>query len=85
MGPEAVVVTKITPLYLILTLDSVETNVDNELGARYVIGVERQAAAARAAEQAAALCVSRGKNDVFHHHRRERFAGQSGAVELFCG
>jgi hypothetical protein len=36
------VVTKITPLYLILTLDSVETN---EFGARYVISMERQASA----------------------------------------
>ena len=36
------VITKITPLYLILTLDSIETN---EFGARYVISVERQAAA----------------------------------------
>ena len=35
-------ITQITPLYFILTLDSVETN---EFGARYVIGVERQAAA----------------------------------------
>jgi len=35
-------VTKITPLYLILTLDSMETN---EFGARYVISMERQAAA----------------------------------------
>ena len=26
VGPEAVVITKITPLYLILTLDSIETN-----------------------------------------------------------
>ena len=41
VGPQAVVITKITPLYFILTLDSVETN---ELGARYIIGVERQAA-----------------------------------------
>ena len=41
------VVTKITPLYLILTLDSVETNSieTNELGARYVISMERQASA----------------------------------------
>jgi hypothetical protein len=38
----AVVITKITPLYLVLALDSVETN---ELGApRYIIDVERQAA-----------------------------------------
>jgi hypothetical protein len=36
------VVTKITPLYLILTLDSIETN---ELGARYAISMEHQAAA----------------------------------------
>jgi hypothetical protein len=39
-GPQAVVVTNINPLYLVLSLDSVTTN---ELGARYVIGVERQA------------------------------------------
>jgi hypothetical protein len=42
IGPKAVVITKITPLCLILTLDSMETN---ELGARYSISVERQAAA----------------------------------------
>jgi hypothetical protein len=41
VGPRAVVVTQITPLYLLLILDSVETN---EFGARYIIGVERQAA-----------------------------------------
>jgi hypothetical protein len=40
-GPTAAVVTKITPLCLILTLDSIETN---ESGARYVISMERQAA-----------------------------------------
>ena len=47
IGPEAVVVTKTTPLNLILTLDSIETNsiATNELAARYVISVERQAAA----------------------------------------
>lgn len=41
------IVTKITPLYLILTLDSIETNSieTNELGVRYVISMERQAAA----------------------------------------
>jgi hypothetical protein len=41
VGPQAVVVAKTAPLYFILTLDSVETN---EFGARYIIGVERQAA-----------------------------------------
>ena len=41
------VVTKITPLYLILTLDLIETNSldTNDLGARYAISMERQAAA----------------------------------------
>jgi hypothetical protein len=38
----AVIITQVTPLYLVLTLDSVETA---ESGARYIIGVERQAAA----------------------------------------
>ena len=41
IGQDAAVVTKITPLSLILTLDSIETN---EFGARYVISMERQAA-----------------------------------------
>jgi hypothetical protein len=41
IGPKAVMITKITPLCLILTLDSIETN---EFGARYVISMERQAA-----------------------------------------
>jgi hypothetical protein len=47
IGPKAVVVTKITPLYLIITLDSIETNSvgTNGEGARYVISVERQAPA----------------------------------------
>jgi hypothetical protein len=38
---EAVVVTKIVPLYFVVTLDQVTTN---ELGARYAIGVEHQGA-----------------------------------------
>src|SRR5277367_3482315 len=42
IGASAAVVTKITPLYLVLTLDAVQTN---EMGAIYVIGVEHQAAA----------------------------------------
>jgi hypothetical protein len=41
LGPEVCTISNITPLYLVLTLDSVETN---ELGVRYVIGVEHQAA-----------------------------------------
>lgn len=39
-GPAYAVVTNITPLYTIINLDTVSTN---ELGARYVISVERQA------------------------------------------
>jgi hypothetical protein len=44
------VVSKIAPLYLILTLDSIETNSieTNEPVARYVIGMERQASASPA-------------------------------------
>ncbi len=42
LGPHAAVVTKITPLYYSISLDSVMTNA---LGARYVIVIENQAAA----------------------------------------
>ncbi|MFZ0829358.1 MAG: hypothetical protein WAO02_18260 [Verrucomicrobiia bacterium] len=46
IGPDAAVVAKITPLYLVITLDSVETNAidSNEVAARYVMSVEHQAA-----------------------------------------
>ncbi|MEI9961754.1 MAG: hypothetical protein WDM76_11655 [Limisphaerales bacterium] len=64
IGGDAVVVAQITPLYLILTLDSVTTN---ELGARYVIGVERQASPVPAQRRRVQRYVSPGdqKNDVF--------------------
>ena len=42
IGPSAAVVTKITPLYFTITLDSVTTN---ELGARYAFSIEDQSAA----------------------------------------
>src|SRR5260370_25511340 len=42
VGPSRVVVTNITPLYLILTLDSVAPS---DVGPKYVIGIEKQAAA----------------------------------------
>jgi hypothetical protein len=47
VGGGAAVITKITPLCLILTLDSIETNSieTNEFVARYVISMERQASA----------------------------------------
>jgi hypothetical protein len=63
VGPQAVVVMLTSPLYFILTLDSVETN---EFGARYIIGVERQAAASswqRAKRQHYATVGE--KNDTF--------------------
>ena len=41
VGPSALVVTKTTPLYTVITFDNVTTN---ETGARYAIGLERQAA-----------------------------------------
>src|ERR1035437_2865431 len=66
-GPTAAVVTKITPLCLILTLDSIETN---EFGARCVISMERQAAvlpAQRGKRQHYASVGEKvgGKNDAF--------------------
>jgi hypothetical protein len=42
VGPSRVGVTNITPLYLILTLDSVAPS---DVGPKYVIGIEKQAAA----------------------------------------
>lgn len=60
---EAVTVTKITPLYLVVTLDQVTTN---ELGARYAIGVERQAAAIPAQRRKQQRFASVGeKKDAF--------------------
>ncbi len=47
VGPEAAVVTSTTPLYLILTLDSVGPTTDG-VPSGYLIGIERQAAAAPA-------------------------------------
>ncbi len=46
IGPEAAVVTKTYPLYMIITLDAVETNAidTNDAATRYVMSVERQAA-----------------------------------------
>jgi hypothetical protein len=63
LGPEACTISNITPLYLVLTLDSVETN---ELGARYAIGVERQAAPVAAMRRKQQRYVSVGeKTDAF--------------------
>ena len=63
-GARMAVVTSITPLYLLISLDEVITN---ELGARYVIRVERQAAANPARRRAVPHYVSVGDkaNDTF--------------------
>jgi hypothetical protein len=63
VGPEACTISNIVPLYLVLTLDSVETN---ELGARYVFGVENQAAVAAAMRRPQHHFASKGdKNNIF--------------------
>jgi hypothetical protein len=64
VGAQVAVVTGITPLYLVLTLESVMTN---ELGARYIIGVEKQAAATPAKRHKQQRYVSPGEkpNDTF--------------------
>jgi hypothetical protein len=63
-GLQVAVVTNISPLYLIVSLDSASTN---ELGARYVISVERQAAQTLAKRRKAPHYVSVGDkpNDAF--------------------
>jgi len=64
LSPQAAVVVSISPLYLVLALESVETN---ELGARYVVAVERQAAASPAMRRKQSRYVSMDdpKKDVF--------------------
>jgi len=64
IGAHAAVVTAIRPLYFKLSLKSVSTN---EFGARYVIGVERQAAASssKRREQSRYASVGDKPNDVF--------------------
>jgi hypothetical protein len=64
IGLNAVVVTNITPLYLILSLDEVVTN---ELGVRYTVGVEKQAAltAARRRKQSHLIAEDGEVKDLF--------------------
>jgi hypothetical protein len=61
---QVAVVTNITPLYLVLSLESVATN---DLGARYVIGVEKQADKSPAKRHKQQRYVSAGDkpNDTF--------------------
>jgi len=63
IGAGAAVVTKITPLYLVVSLDQVITN---ELGARYVIGMENQASPYPMMRHKRQHYISKGeKNDAF--------------------
>ena len=61
---QVALVTNITPLYLVITLDSIATN---EFGARYVIGVEKQGAVTAAKRRKQQRYVSAGEkpNDTF--------------------
>jgi hypothetical protein len=56
-GPQLVVVTNITPLYLNITLDTVTTN---ELGTRYTVGVEKQAEKTAAKRHKVPRFISKG-------------------------
>lgn len=64
LGAQLAVATNVVPLYFVLSLDSVITN---ELGARYVVGVERQAAPTPAKRHKQQRYVSLGDkpNDTF--------------------
>lgn len=63
VGVEAVTVTKIEPLYLTITLDSISTS---DSGTRYVIGVVREAAATPALRRKKQYYTTlNSKNDTF--------------------
>lgn len=61
VGPGAAVVTKITPLYYSISLDSVTTN---ELGARYAFGIEDQSAVVQAQRRKRSHYASKGETVV---------------------
>jgi hypothetical protein len=63
VGPNAVTITKMTPLYLKLTLDSVTLL---ESGPRYVIGIEKEAALnPRERPKTQKYCSLNTKNEIF--------------------
>jgi hypothetical protein len=65
VGIRAAVVTGITPLYLVLTLDQITTN---EFGVRYTIGVEKQAASSAVKRKKTPRFISpdeKKPNDIF--------------------
>ncbi len=63
IGPKAVVITRVAPLYLMISLDKVNIS---EAGPRYVIGIQKEAAAA-ASQRVKKETYSKpnDKNDVF--------------------
>src|ERR1035437_2992485 len=63
VGPNAVTITKLTPLYLKLTLDSMTVL---ETGTRYVIGIEKEAAPnPRDRSKTQKYCSLNTKNETF--------------------
>ncbi len=66
LGPSAVTITKMEPLYLILTLDSVTVLDTNTASTRYVIGIEKKAAAnPRDRTKTQKYCSLNTKNETF--------------------
>ena len=64
IGPKAVTITKVTPLHLIISLDSVSVSAESQ--ARYVIGVQKEAAATPAQRiKKGFYCKLNEKNDLF--------------------
>ncbi|HSY16875.1 MAG TPA: hypothetical protein VK815_01010 [Candidatus Acidoferrales bacterium] len=65
-GPQLVVVTNITPLYLNITLDTVTTN-GNDIPTRYAVGVEKQAEKSPPKRHKVPRFISKGDkpNDTF--------------------
>src|SRR6266404_5979840 len=63
IGPKAVNITRVAPLYLIISLDKVNIS---DAGPRYVIGVQKEAATAAAQRvKKETYCKPNDKNDVF--------------------
>lgn len=79
VGPRALVVTKQTPLFFTVTFDSVSTN--DAGGARYAIGVEREASPEVAKRRKKQYFVNLGnKNEVFQ--LRDVKVAADGSTEL---
>src|SRR5229473_2743537 len=63
IGPKAVVITRVAPLYLMISLDKVNIS---DAGPRYVIGIQKEAATAAAQRvKKETYCKPNDKNDVF--------------------